>query len=137
MKSPAPFVGILASLLASAVAVLLASDCSAGEPVVKWRANPVLEQSRSSTNCGFQFQEPIAVEFDGKTMKTMAWRGMTYDMGLLEPLNADGSGQVYAISMPSHRSVVLKFEPGHGPRVFRYWIRYNARCIWSFVPIEG
>src|SRR5476649_1732759 len=143
MKSPAPIVGTLAVLLASAVAVFLASDCSAGEPVIKWRANPILETTRSSTSCGHQFTEPIEIAFDGKTLKTSAWSRMTYDMKLLEPLSADGSGEVNAVSMPLHRSMIVKFEPGLGPRNVTFWGRYfsgtgtAARCIYTFVPTQG
>jgi len=137
MKSPAPIVGILASSLAAAIAALLASDCLAAEPVVKWRANPFLVANQSSTNCGHNFKEAIAIEFDGTVMKTAGWSGTTYDIHLLEPLNADGSGKVSAVSMPANRSLVIKFDPGHGPRALRYWGRYTARCIWKFIPIEG
>jgi hypothetical protein len=137
MKSPAPIVGILAPSLAAAVAMLLACDCSAGEPVVKWRADPFLVWNQSSTNCGHNFKEAIKIEFDGEVMKTSGWTGTTYDIHLLEPLHADGSGKVSAVSMPANRSLVIKFDPGHGPRPVRYWARYNARCIWKFIPIEG
>ena len=74
MRSPAPIVGTLALLLASAIALLLASDCSAGEPVIKWRADPFLLITTSSTNCGNNFKEAIRIEFDGKVLKTTAGR---------------------------------------------------------------
>jgi hypothetical protein len=137
MKSSALVVGILTCLLASAVAALMASNSSAAEPVLKWRTLPFLDDAKSSTNCGHQFQEPIGIEFDGKILKTGAWSRMTYEMQLLEPLNADGSGEVNALSMPANRSVIVKFVAGHGPRTFWYWIRYNARCFWRFEPVEG
>src|SRR5476651_1217038 len=124
MKSSALAAGILASLLVSAAAVIPASNCSAAEPVIRWRANPILETTRSSTSCGHQYREPIEMEFDGTTLKTSAWSRMTYDMKLLEPLNADGSGEVNAVSMPLNRSMVIKFEPGHGPRIVTFWGRY-------------
>lgn len=132
---------ILATLFVSAIVVIPASNCSAAEPVIKWRAEPTLDITRSSTNCGNQYKEPIDIEFDGKTLKTSAWSRMTYDIELLEPLNADGSGEVNAVSMPLHRSTIVKFEPGQGPRNVTFWGRYYAghgmaaRCIYTFVPI--
>jgi hypothetical protein len=125
---------ILAFLVAVAIPTVLAGECLADDQPIKWRARPFLEITRSSTNCGIQLQEPFNLEFDGKVLRTSAWSWTTYDMTLLEPLNPDGSGQVYAITMPQHRSVVLKFEPGTGPRSITYWHRYNARCIWTFIP---
>jgi hypothetical protein len=114
-----------------------------GGPVISWRADPILDVVRSSTACGRQFKEQIEIAFDGKTLKTSAWSRQTYDMILLEPLNADGSGEVNAVSMPLHRSMIVKFEPGHGPRVVTFWGRYfsgegtAARCVYRFVPSEG
>ena len=136
MKLPAPIFGTLVSSLAAAVAVFLTSECSAAEPVVKWRAEPFLVQTQSSTNCGLTQPEAISLEFDGKLLKTTGWTGSTYDIHLLEPLKDDGSGKVNAVSEPSNRSIVIKFDPGHGPRPVRLWGRYSARCIWKFIPIK-
>jgi hypothetical protein len=139
----AKFTLLSATLFVSAVAMIPASTCSAAEPVIKWRAEPNLEIVKSSTNCGHQYKEPIGLEFDGKTLKTSAWSRMTYDMILLAPLNADGSGEVDALSMPLHRSMVVRFAPGHGPRNVTFWGRYYsgtgvaARCVYTFVPLEG
>jgi hypothetical protein len=132
--SPA-IVGVLAWLLASFGAVFLSSDCWAADQVLTWRAMPHLDLPRSGTNCVTQGAEPIGVTFDGKSVKTSGWSRMTYDMEFLAPLNADGSGEVYALSMPLHRDVVVKFEAGTGPRPFTYWIRYNARCVWKFLSV--
>jgi hypothetical protein len=106
----------------------LASGCLADDDTIKWRAEPTLDITRSSTNCGNQYKEPINIEFDGKTLKTSAWSRLTYDIKLLEPLNADGSGEVSAVSMPLNRSTVIRFEPGHG---------MAARCVYTFVPLEN
>jgi hypothetical protein len=133
---------LLTTLLVSAVALMPASNCSAAEPVSRWRAEPHLDLTRSSTSCGSQYKEPLDMEFDGKTLKTSAWSRMTYDIELLEPLNADGSGEVNAVSMPLHRSTVVKSEPGHGPRNVTFWGRYYSgigmvsRCVYTFVPIK-
>jgi hypothetical protein len=127
-------IGVLVSVLALAAAALPAGGCLADEPV-RWRAEPTLVLERSSTNCGAQYREPVGIEFDGKVVKTTAWSRRTYDLILFEPLAADGSGQVYGLSLPHNVSVVLKFDPGHGPRNITYWARYNARCVWTFVPI--
>ena len=129
-------VRFLAPVVASAAVAFVASEGLADDPI-KWRARPYLEITRSSTNCGIQLQEPFNVEFDGKQVKTSSWSWQTYDIILDQPLAADGSGQVYALSMPHHRSVVLKFDPGQGPRKIGYWHRYNARCVWSFIPVEA
>jgi hypothetical protein len=126
---------VLAPVLAFAFATVLADECSAGDEVFKWRADPHLVQERSSTNCGFQFREPIAIEFDGHVVKTGPWSRQTFDMVLLEPLAADGSGEVNGVSMPQNRSIVINFAPGRGPRTFTYWLRYNPRCYWQFVPL--
>jgi hypothetical protein len=143
MKMPAPVGSVLATLFVSAVAMISASDCSADEPVSRWRADPYLDITRSSTNCGNQHKEAITMEFDGKILKTGAWSAQTYDIILQSPLNADGSGTVDAISMPLHRSMVVTFAPGHGPRPVEYWNRYfvghqglSAKCIYMFVPIK-
>jgi hypothetical protein len=135
MRVSASIASVLASVVAFAVAALLAGACSAQDQPIKWRAHPLLEIDRSSTNCGFQYREPVSLEFDGKVLKTSAWSRQTYDILLASPLAADGSGQVYAVSEPLNQSMVLKFEPGHGPRKITYWHRYNARCIWSFEPL--
>jgi hypothetical protein len=135
MQSPAPILGT--------VVLLSTSVCWANEPVIKWRAAPVLDLLKSSSSCGQQYREPLDMEFDGKILKTSAWSRQTYDMELLAPLNADGSGEVNALSMPLHRSMVIRFAPGHGPRTVTFWGRYFsgtgnvARCIYAFVPIEG
>jgi hypothetical protein len=127
---------LVASLLGFLCATFPGGQCLADDQPIKWRARPFLEIYKSSTNCGIQLQEPFNIEFNGRVLKTSAWSWTTYDMTLLEPLNPDGSGQVYAISMPHQRSVVLKFEAGTGPRSITYWHRYNARCFWKFIPTE-
>jgi hypothetical protein len=111
------------------------NDSRAEEPVSHWRAMPHLDVETSSTNCGIHWVEPIQIEFVGKVVKTTAWTARTYDMVLLEPLKADGSGEVYGVSMPHNHSIVVRFEPGHGPRPFTYWGRYGALCRWTFMPI--
>jgi hypothetical protein len=128
---------LLASSVAFAIAALLAGQCLADEQVIKWRAHPELVLARSSTNCGDNFREPINIAFDGKVVKTTAWTRMSYDLVLFEPLAADGSGQVYGVSMPRNSSVVVEFEPGHGPRRISYWSRYWVRCVWSFRPLDN
>lgn len=123
-------------VLSSAVALLLASECLAADDVIKWRALPQLDTTRSSTLCGHQHREPIDIEFDGHIVKTTAWSQQSCDLILLEPLATDGSGQVYGVSIPQHQSVILKFEPGQGPRLITYWGRDDERCVWAFVPLE-
>jgi len=111
--------------------------------VIRWRAEPTLQLAISSTSCGHQHKEPIKIEFDGKVLKTAAWSGQTYDIILLEPLNADGSGEVNAVAQPKNRSMIVRFDPGHGPRNVTWWGRYysgmgmSAKCIYTFVPLEG
>jgi hypothetical protein len=61
--------------------MMLRSQCNpgyiatllAGDDAIKWRSNPYLDQERSSTNCSFQYREPIDIEFDGHVVKTGAW----------------------------------------------------------------
>lgn len=116
--------------------ILSAGECFAVDDVIKWRALPQLDTTRSSNLCGHQHREPIDVEFDGHVVKTTAGSRQSCDLILLEPLAADGSGQVYGVSTPTNRSMVLKFEPGQGPRTITYWGRDDERCVWAFVPLE-
>lgn len=88
---------VLTSVLAFTVAILLANECLAGDDIIKWRAPPYMDITRSSTNCGSNHREPVDIEFDGHVVRTTGWTGHTYEVRLLEPLAADGSGQVYGV----------------------------------------
>jgi hypothetical protein len=104
---------------------------------------PELDLRKSSTNCGTRLTEPVEMTFDGKVLTSTAWSGLTYDMILQEPLKADGSGTVHAISMPRNRTMILefeKFDPERGPPSITFYglftaVKGSGRCVWTFRPL--
>ena len=130
-------------LAAMAAGQLNAAHPTSQWPTIKWLAMPELDHTKSSTNCGDRHTEPVELVLEGNVLKSTAWSGMTYDMILQEPLNADGSGKVRAIAMPKGRTLILefeKFDPRRGPPSITFYGLYNAvkgngRCVWTFRPL--
>ena len=99
----------------------------------KWQASAVLVTEDERT-CGMQHASKFYVDIDGDIVRHSASSGSTYDLRLLAPLNADGSGRVKALDH-KNRVVTLDIDPGNGPRTIRYTPAYSV-CTWAWVPIQ-
>ena len=99
----------------------------------KWRASLVLVTEDERT-CGAQHASKFYVDIEGNIVRRSASSGSTYDLRLLAPLNADGSGRVKALDH-KNRVVTLDIDPGNGPRTIRYTPPYSV-CTWAWVPLH-
>jgi hypothetical protein len=102
---------------------------------IKWRASWELIGT-DDKNCGPQASRTFTLQLSDDKLRRYAASGAPRDLKLLEPLNADGSGKVRALT-PNNREVVLEFEPGDGPRLIRYSPRHGRydMCTWTWVPV--
>jgi hypothetical protein len=105
--------------------------------VTRWRADWQLVGT-DDKNCGAQHTTKEELELvDGPTVTLRiipATSGVRRDLRLMDPLNADGSGKVRALT-DRGRVGTLEFAAGTGPRMVRFNAPYSI-CSYIWTPIE-